>query len=134
MPLQTPVWPQVAASWAMQRSWGSGLPAATGLHWPTLPTSLQLTQAPVQTMLQQTPSLHWPDRHWLASSQVAPSALRPHWPLVQGTPAHCSSLAHREWQRSVAASQPNGAQVMIAAALQLPALHTLASTTAAPSA
>jgi hypothetical protein len=43
-------------------------------------------------------------------------------------------VVQREWQRSVVSSQANGAQGMLAAAVQLPPLQTLASATAAPSA
>ena len=43
-------------------------------------------------------------------------------------------MVHFEKQRSVVSSQPNGAQGMLAAAVQAPPLHTLASPTAVPSA
>jgi hypothetical protein len=46
------------------------LPAATGPHVPTLPATLQASQAPVHAELQHTPSTHWPLPHWLFAVQV----------------------------------------------------------------
>ncbi len=48
------------------------LPAATGLHVPTLPATLHASQAPPQAVLQHTPSTQLPLPHWLAAEQVAP--------------------------------------------------------------
>ena len=48
------------------------LPAATGLHVPTLPATLQASQEPPHAVLQQTPSTQLPLPHWLAAEHVAP--------------------------------------------------------------
>jgi hypothetical protein len=47
-------------------------PAATGLHVPTLPATLQASHAPPQAVLQQTPSTQLPLPHWLSAEQVVP--------------------------------------------------------------
>ena len=47
------------------------LPEATGLHVPTLPAWLQESQAPVQAVLQHTPSTQLPLRHSLETVHVA---------------------------------------------------------------
>ena len=60
------------------------LPAATGLHVPTLPATLHASQEPEQALLQHTPSTHWPLPHWLADEQVAPfCCLGTHAPALQ---------------------------------------------------
>jgi hypothetical protein len=41
------------------------LPATTREHVPSLPFTSQALQAPSQTLLQHTPSTHWPLPHWL---------------------------------------------------------------------
>jgi hypothetical protein len=48
------------------------LPAVTGEQVPTLPGTLQESQAPVQAVSQHTPSTHWPVPHWLFAEQVMP--------------------------------------------------------------
>ena len=60
------------------------LPAATGLHVPTLPVTLQALQEPPQAVLQHTPSTHCPLPHWLEAEQVAPfCCLGTHAPALQ---------------------------------------------------
>jgi hypothetical protein len=46
------------------------LPEATGLQVPTLPVTLQASQAPPHAVLQQTPSTQLPLPHWLLAVQV----------------------------------------------------------------
>src|SRR5215207_10421527 len=55
-PLQKPLWPQVSGESSRQTSCGSSAPAGTGAHSPMRSGWLQLTQAPVHSTLQQTPS------------------------------------------------------------------------------
>jgi hypothetical protein len=50
----------------------AGLPAATGLHVPTLPATLQASHAPSQAVLQHTPSTQLPLPHWLAAPHAPP--------------------------------------------------------------
>jgi hypothetical protein len=55
-PSQTPVSPHVEESLFTQMAWGSATPAATGPQMPGRSLWLQLTQGPVQEVLQQRPS------------------------------------------------------------------------------
>ncbi len=49
-----------------------------------LPLPLQVLQAPVQAVLQQTPATQLPDSHWSAAAQADPLVLRGrHWPALQ---------------------------------------------------
>jgi hypothetical protein len=60
------------------------LPVATGLHVPTLPATLQASQAPPHAELQHTPSTHWPLPHWLLAEQaVLLVCLGTHAPALQ---------------------------------------------------
>ena len=77
-------------------------PAGTGVHWPQRPGSRQLTQGPLQALLQQTPSVQNPDSHSGAASQVAPAAFLPQLPSWHTSPAHWLLLVQRSWQRLVA--------------------------------
>ncbi|MEN9798180.1 MAG: hypothetical protein RL653_1876 [Pseudomonadota bacterium] len=45
-------------------------------HVPSAPARLQARQVPVQAVLQQTPSTHWPEAHARDSVQATPSARR----------------------------------------------------------
>ncbi len=58
------------------------------LHVPTLPGTLQASQAPpLQELLQHTPSTQLPLPHWLAAEQVAPFVrLGTHAPASQKLP------------------------------------------------
>ena len=68
---------------APQLGWPAD-PARDGLHCPTSPTWLQLSQLPVQAALQHTPSAQEPDTHWSLAEQVEPStALITHVPFRQ---------------------------------------------------
>jgi hypothetical protein len=62
-PSQVPSSPQVAGADSAHWSRGSS-PAGTDMHAPSLPVTLQLTQAPVHSALQQTPSTQKPLPHW----------------------------------------------------------------------
>jgi len=60
------------------------VPAATGLHVPTLPATLQESQAPVHAVLQHTPSTQLPLPHWLFAVQVTPGVcFATHAPSLQ---------------------------------------------------
>jgi hypothetical protein len=51
---------------------------------PTLPVRLHASHAPLQAVLQQTPSTQLPLPHWLAAVHVPPlSSFSTHWPLPQ---------------------------------------------------
>jgi hypothetical protein len=76
-PLQRPLCPQVSGESRRQIPCGSTSPSTTGAHCPRLSASLQLTQAPVQATLQQTPSTQKPDMHWEVSWQTTPVARLP---------------------------------------------------------
>src|SRR5262245_51964858 len=91
-PSQAPVCPQLAGPWSRQIRRGSSLPASTGQQVPTRPVWLQLTQAPRQPMLQQTPSVQNPDAQSPSLEQTAPRGLGPQLPLTQVTPSTQSAL------------------------------------------
>ena len=63
MPSQVPVCPQLAGPWSRQTPRGSGASASIGQQRPSRPVRLQVTQAPLQATLQQTPSAQKPDAH-----------------------------------------------------------------------
>jgi hypothetical protein len=63
IPSHTPVTPQVEASVLAQIARGSARPAAIGQQVPGRSLWLQETQAPVQALLQQTPSTQYPEAH-----------------------------------------------------------------------
>jgi hypothetical protein len=81
-------------------------PAVTGVHWPQRPGSRQLTQGPLQVLLQQTPSVQLPDSHSGPVSQVAPAGFLPQLPSLHTSPAHWLLLVQRSWQRLAVASHP----------------------------
>lgn len=92
VPSHLPLVPQVAGPMSMHRARGSAAPMADTVHLPMLPARLQLRQAPVQAVLQQTPSTHC----WLWQSPFTahfwPSSLGPQLPLTQATPSAQSAL------------------------------------------
>ncbi len=86
------------------------------------PLWLQLTQGPVQLLLQQTPSAQCPVAHCPSEAQEAPLGLRPQLPathLVLG--AQSESEAQLATQALVLPSQLKGAQMIAGPAVQLPA-------------
>jgi hypothetical protein len=100
-PVQVPVCPQVSgASWR-QALWGSAAPAGTEAHSPIVSGWLQLTHAPVQGTLQQTPSAQFPESHCSALEHTVPTGrLRlqaapvQHRPFGQAPIAQSPSQAH----------------------------------------
>jgi hypothetical protein len=88
LPLQVPSFEQSPAPGllAAQRCLGSDCPLATLEHFPTLPATLQLLQSPpvlasAQALSQQTPSVQYPDAHWLPVVQADPLLLTPQEPF-----------------------------------------------------
>ena len=118
------------AARSRQTPWGSTSPAGTGVHWPILPGSRQLTQGPLQATLQQTPSAQDPLSHSVrrladrARRLLAALAVlaRLAGALAVGRAAGRSSGWW--WCRSRRGSRPPSR-----AAEQLPSLHCLAPTT-----
>jgi hypothetical protein len=72
-PSQVPSFPQEAAGSAEQ-SLRKSVPAAAAVHCPTVPTPLQVMQAPPQTLSQQTPSKQKPLWQAPAEPQATPFA------------------------------------------------------------
>ncbi len=105
-PLQVPLSPQPDRGWAAHSACGSALPAGAALHSPSLPTWLQLTQGPLQAMLQQTPSVHEPEAHSPAAAQTAPSGFFPHELSRHSRASHWRLSEQPEKQRPALASQP----------------------------
>jgi hypothetical protein len=62
-PSQLPVCPQVDLSVTEHTLWGSSAPRGVGPQVPIRPLWLQLTQGPLQAVLQQTPSAQNLDAH-----------------------------------------------------------------------
>jgi hypothetical protein len=121
-PSQTPVSPQLEASDFTQIACGSATPAATGTQMPTRSIWLQVTQGPVQALLQQTPSTQYPEAHWLASVQGALVCRLPQLPFTHlMLAAQSASEAHWVRHALVVASQLNGAQIFAGPVTQLPA-------------
>ena len=96
-PLQRPSFPHGGAG--AQRSCGSVVPAATGVHVPAPPATLQAWQVPQLAVPQQTPSTHWPLSHSGPAAHACPRRLSPHDPAVQLRPgAQSASLAQAALQ------------------------------------
>src|SRR5690242_12965658 len=87
-PLHRPLEPQVSGPSVGQTLCSSGSPSATGWHSPILPGWLQLTQAPLQARLQQTPSAQKPESHSTFTLHVLPSGFLPQLPAAQSRPSH----------------------------------------------
>ena len=71
---------------------GSSAPGSTGQHVPKRPVWLQLTHAPRQPMLQQTPSAQNPEAQSPSLPHSAPGGLGPQLPFTQRTPGTQSAL------------------------------------------
>jgi hypothetical protein len=84
-PSQAPVCPHVDLSVVAQTLCGSSAPRAVGPQVPRCPLWLQLTHAPLQAVLQQTPSAQNWDAHWAEAEQTAPSGLSPQLPATHFT-------------------------------------------------
>lgn len=69
LPSHLPLLAQLAAPSSLQSMRGSAAPAGAGEHLPRALGRAQVWQAPLQSVLQQTPSMHLPDWHWVPSMQ-----------------------------------------------------------------
>jgi hypothetical protein len=96
---------------------------------------LQLTQAPPQATLQQTPSAQKPEAHSLAFVQTAPCGFGPQLPSTHLTPGTQSASERQSGKHCPpAVSQLKGAQMVCGPAWQRPApSQTSSPVTAAPS-
>jgi hypothetical protein len=105
-PSQLPVCPQVVASVEAQSSCGSSTPRGDGPQVPIRPLWLQLTQGPLQAVLQQTPSAQKLEAHWAAAVQAAPGGLSPQLPATHLTfAAQSASVAQLSAHLLVVGSQ-----------------------------
>jgi hypothetical protein len=121
IPSQAPVVPQVLGACTAQMPRGSGLLVSTGQHVPSRPGWLQVRQAPAHATLQHSPSAQKPDAHSLPLLQTAPRGLGPQLPATHCTPLTQSEAAAQvDTHLLVAASQPNGAQMVAGPGLQRP--------------
>jgi hypothetical protein len=119
-PLQTPVWPQLAAPMLEQAPCGSPLPFFTAPQMPSAPwpflAAEQASQVmPVQAVVQQTPSEQKPLEHWSPAVQAVPvPSWGVHWWLaLQYAPlAHWLSAVHMVVQAPF--EQRKGAQLWVA--------------------
>jgi hypothetical protein len=95
---------------------------------------LQLTQGPLQAVLQQIPSAQKLEAHWDEAVQTAPRGLRPQLPATHFTfPAQSASEAQVAKQPLLRASQLKGWQVIEAPDAQVPLpSHTRMPATVAP--
>jgi len=120
IPSQTPDCPQLDAALRAQMPWGSAAPNVVGAQVPIRPGCAQLTQGPVQAMLQQTPSAQKPEAHWDPAAQKAPVGLGPQLPFTHFEATQSLSEAQVVAQEPVFASQLNGAQMTVGPAVQVP--------------
>jgi hypothetical protein len=132
-PSQVPVEPQVVGACFGHMGWLR--PSDSGVQVPGWPTRLHERHAPLQAVLQHTPSAQCPDAHSVFCSQTAPFIFRPQDPFTHLRPTTQSmSELHFEKHMLVPRSHENGAQTVAA-----PSLHprapsqTKLSTTASPS-
>jgi hypothetical protein len=119
-PSQPPDCPQVDAGLFTQRPWGSAAPSVVGEQVPIRPDCAQLTQGPVQAVLQQTPSAQKPEAHCDPALQTAPVGLGPQLPFTHFEPTQSLSELQVPAQVPVVASQLNGAQMTVGPAVQVP--------------
>jgi hypothetical protein len=105
-PSQLPVCPHVDASVEAQSSCGSSTPRGVGPQVPIRPLWLQLTQGPLQAVLQQTPSAQKVEAHCAAAVHWAPGGLSPQLPATHLTfPTQSASDAQATTQLLVVESQ-----------------------------
>jgi hypothetical protein len=82
-----------------------------GLQVPLLPVIAHERQTSVQAELQQNPSTQLLLLHSILSLQVAPSALRPHWPIWHSSGGmHWLLALHESKQAVPPVLQTKGAQ------------------------
>ena len=120
IPSQTPDWPQLDSGLRAHTWWGSGAPSVVGAQVPRRPDCAQLTQGPVQAMLQQTPSAQNPEAHCDPALQMAPSGFGPQLPFTHFDPTQSVSEAQVAAQAPVVESQVKGAQMTVGPAVQVP--------------
>jgi hypothetical protein len=120
MPSQTPDWPQLDSGLRAHTWWGSAAPSVVGAQAPRSPDCAQLTQGPVQAMLQQTPSAQKPEAHCEPVLQMAPSGFGPQLPFTHFAPTQSLSEAQVARQAPVVPSQLKGAQMTVGPAVQVP--------------
>jgi len=134
MPSQAPVCPHDGCPLSLQTPWGSSPPVSTGQQVPTRPVWLQLTQAPLQPTLQQTPSVQNPDAQSLSLAHMAPGGLGPQLPLTHAMPPAQSELDRQvTTQACVAGSQLNGAHTVVGPGLHRPRPSQTSTPTTEPS-
>ena len=120
IPSQTPDCPQEDAGLITQKPRESAAPSAVGEQVPIRPGCPQLTQGPVQAVLQQKPSAQKPEAHCDPVLQTAPVGLGPQLPFTHFEPTQSLSERQVPAQMSVVASQLNGAQMTVGPAVQVP--------------
>jgi len=120
IPSQTPDCPQLDAGLGVQIPWGSAAPKVAAPQIPARPACAQLTQGPVQAMLQQTPSAQKPEAHCDPATQIAPSGFGPQLPFTHFELTQSLSETQVAAQEPVVGSQLNGAQMMVGPAVQVP--------------
>ena len=120
IPSQTPDCPQLDVELCVQTPRGSTALSVVGPQVPIRPGCAQLTQAPVQAMLQQTPSVQKPEAHCDPAPQAAPDGLGPQLPFTHFELTQSPSETQVAAQAPVVASQLKGAQMMIGPAVQVP--------------
>ncbi len=122
MPSQLPVCPQVDLSVVAQTLCGSGAPSAVGSQVPRRPLWLQLTQGPVQVLLQQMLSAQKPEAHCPAPVQAPPIGRSPQLPATHLVlAAQSASEAQVTTQLFVWVLQLKGAQMSDGPEVQSPA-------------
>jgi hypothetical protein len=133
IPSQTPDCPQVDAGLFTQTPWGSAAPSVVGEQVPIRPDCAQLTQGPMQAVLQQMPSAQKPEAHCDPALQRAPVGLGPQLPFTHFEPTQSPSELQVAAQVPVVVSQLNGAQMTVGPAVQVPCpSQTRPPPTAAP--
>ena len=91
-----------------------------GAQLPRRPDWAQLTQGPVQAMLQQRPSAQKPEAHCGPALQRAPSGFGPQLPFTHFDPTQSLSEAQVDAQASVVGSHLKGAQMTVGPAVHVP--------------
>ena len=85
------------------------MPAAIGVHRPSVAASAQLRHAPVHAWSQQTPSTQWPCAHSLDAWHGWPFCLGPQVLFTQAIPVSQSALVVHDVVHAPVA-QRNGLQ------------------------